>query len=335
MKLGPHLLALVSGVAMSACGARQVETGLPSDTSGSDDAGTLGGTTSPGATTATSPGEGTANDESGSSTGDGDDADGSGGTDPSASTDASDEDDSDDCGGFLGCGDQPPVVEMCDFWAQDCPAGSKCIPVSTVPGSGAWNTDVCVPIDDAPVGLFEPCTFREDPFDDNCEATARCVDIDAATGVGVCKEMCVGPENMATCPRSGLTCRKLASGTLKICDGTCTPLLAGGCPTGQDCVAAFAGTEISGFVCLPPGTAQPGGGGDECACANCCQAGHFCVTPEDYGAGCSFDLCCTEYCDINDTSFTCAQPDQTCVALFDPTTPQIGNVGACLAPASP
>ena len=44
------------------------------------------------------------------------------------------------------------------------------------------------------------------------------------------------------------------------------------------------------------------------------------------------DLCCTEHCDITDAAFTCAGPDQQCVALFEPTDPYYANVGACMVP---
>ncbi len=80
----------------------------------------------------------------------------------------------------------------------------------------------------------------------------------------------------------------------------------------------------------PP--AIEGTAGEECSCVNCCAAGHMCVPAAEYGPGCAFDLCCTEYCDVDDTSFVCQGADQVCVPLFDPSTPELGHVGRCVLP---
>ena len=124
-----------------------------------------------------------------------------------------------------------------------------------------------------------------------------------------------------------MSCRKLNQGVLNICLTSCNPLLTGECPMGQTCVAAFEGQELDGFICFPP--AAEGVSGDECSCANCCAQGHMCVSAAEYGPGCQFDLCCTEYCDT-EGSDACSGSGQSCVALFDPSTPEVGNVGQCV-----
>lgn len=242
-----------------------------------------------------------------------------------------DDDDGDDCGGFLGCEDVTPL-EMCDFWAQSCPPSEKCTALASTPGSGTWDANVCVPFGTDGVGQF--CTLADGPpGTDTCDAVSLCYDIDPQTGVGVCIGLCQGPEAMPTCPSGAgphAQCKQTSSGVLNICLGSCNPLLPGECGTGQNCVAAFEGQDLSGFICFPP--AAEGLSGEECDCANCCAAHHMCVTAADYGPDCAFDLCCTQYCDSEDATFVCDGTDQVCVALFDPNTPEFGNVGRCVVP---
>lgn len=111
-----------------------------------------------------------------------------------------------------------------------------------------------------------------------------------------------------------------------MCFPDCNPILAGECRAGQNCVAAYEGEQLGGFICFPPAAEGT------CTCAYCCAAHHMCVAAEDHGPGCAFDACCTEYCDVDDISFVCQGADQVCVPLFDPATPEIGNVGRCVVP---
>lgn len=238
----------------------------------------------------------------------------------------------DDCGSFLGCEDVNPLPHQCDFWAQDCPDGEKCIPIASTPGSATWDAHVCVPAGTGEIG--EPCTVADGTQGtDTCNQVSQCYDIDPETGLGWCIGFCLGPEAAPTCPvESGLEtrCRQSGQGFINLCIASCNPLLAGECPTGQNCVAVYEGLEPGGFICFPP--VAEGTSGDECSCANCCAEHHMCVTVEDYGPGCAYDLCCTEYCDVNDTSFACQGADQVCVPLFDPSTPEVGNIGRCVVP---
>ena len=123
---------------------------------------------------------------------------------------------------------------------------------------------------------------------------------------------------------------QLNGGVLNLCLPGCSPLVAGSCPVGETCVAAYEGDTLGGFICFPP--AAEGITGESCECANCCAEGNLCTDAATYGPDCAYDLCCTEYCDINDGGFTCAGGGQQCIALFDPNDPNYANVGACQIP---
>ena len=105
--------------------------------------------------------------------------------------------------------------------------------------------------------------------------------------------------------------------------------LRASCPPVRPASRPWAGDTLDGFICFPP--AAEGITGESCECANCCADAHMCIDAASYGPGCAYDLCCTEYCDITDLAFTCAGPDQQCVALFEPTN-YYANVGACMMP---
>jgi len=245
--------------------------------------------------------------------------------------DAGGEDHGDGCG-FLGCEDVP-LVEQCDFWAQDCPLGEKCTAVASMPGFGAWDANLCVRAGSAGVG--EPCTRVADapPGTDTCDELSMCWDIDGGTGIGRCIGFCQAPEEAPTCPGAVgefPRCMKFLGGVLNVCMPPCNPLDSGECPTGQHCVASFDGYETHGFMCFPPSSENASG--EECTCVNCCAEHHMCVTAAEYGPGCAFDSCCTPYCDLDDPSPPCDGGGQTCVALFPPDMPFVGEVGRCAVP---
>lgn len=237
------------------------------------------------------------------------------------------------CGGFVSDCDVPPGDDgTCDFWAQDCPSGEKCTPIASTPGSGAWDAHTCVPAGSHGVG--EPCTLEDGSQGaDTCDEVSFCYDIDPETTIGTCVGLCQGPESSPTCPAgSGVPgeCKKLGGGILNLCLTPCNPLLSGECPTGEACIAAYEGDEPSAPSCQP--LDAEGTVGESCDCANCCAQGHECVSAADYGSSCASDRCCTEYCDVSETAFVCAGAGQQCVPLFDPKTPELGNVGRCVLP---
>ena len=153
---------------------------------------------------------------------------------------------------------------------------------------------------------------------------------DEETGEGTCVEFCKGTAESNNCPVSGNECSQLNGGVLNLCLPGCSPLVAGSCPVGETCVAAYEGDTLGGFICFPP--AAEGITGESCECANCCAEGNLCTDAATYGPDCAYDLCCTEYCDINDGGFTCAGGGQQCIALFDPNDPLYADVGACQIP---
>ena len=165
----------------------------------------------------------------------------------------------------------------------------------------------------------------------DCAGTRlRCGGVDADTGIGTCVEMCTGTPDDPACPVSGQTCRQLFSGVLNVCLPDCNPLLPGACAPGLACVPEVADDGVAGFVCLD----DYGGplSGEACSWHGSCGAGHTCIDAASFGPGCESNDCCTEFCDLTDAAFTCAGPDQQCVALFDPADPLYANVGACMVP---
>ncbi|MGB1698914.1 MAG: hypothetical protein ACPHRO_03095 [Nannocystaceae bacterium] len=238
-----------------------------------------------------------------------------------------------DCDSFLGCMDVACLISTCDWWAQDCGAGQKCSAIVSTPGSGSWDANVCMSVGCEPPGA--PCMKVDDPAPcsnptDTCDATSICMSVDADTGIGTCVEMCTGSPEDPACPQTGLQCAQLNGGVLNLCVPGCDPLLPGSCPDGEACSPAYQGDSISSFICLP--AAAEGISGESCECANCCADGHTCTSAASYGPNCADDLCCTEYCDLNDAAFTCAGQDQQCIALFDASDPNYADVGACQIP---
>ena len=288
--------------------------------------------------TATGEADGAGTNEAGSTTGLASDATST----MSGSTSGADEDDGrtsteggdsvDPCpGGFVACVDQPPPLEQCDFWAQDCPDGEKCVPFLSSPASGVWDAHVCVPMVREPVRSGEPCEYV--PIEghtvsaiDTCDGISICLDL--FSEALECTEMCTGTPSMPGCATDWKLCRLNGDGILNLCTGGCDPRLPGECPTGLSCVAQFSNQERRGFACLPPGTSIPGGNGDSCECANCCAPGHECAPASVVGPDCTGASCCTPYCDLAEPGSECAS-GQRCVALFPPDHPVHADVGRC------
>ncbi len=267
-------------------------------------------------------------------------------TDADTSTDDGASDDgADGCSDGWGCYPDMMVFPMCNPLDQDCPDGEKCAPVVLDPVSGAWDANVCVPEGDQPIGA--PCTFVEGGVNgqDTCAGPGYCWAPDPDTGIGQCVEQCSGDPGALGCPISGLECYERGSSVLFLCLPTCDPL-ADPCWEGTICIAFYGGdAEVpEGFFCGGPGTLMPGGPGDPCGCANCCQTGTLCEDPNSVGLDNCPDVdpatqfCCTALCDINlpDPDLPCAEAGlvgTVCVALTPPGTPEpLGKVGKCVLP---
>jgi hypothetical protein len=245
---------------------------------------------------------------------------------------------------FIGPSPDMPMLPLCNPWTQDCPDGEKCAPVRLDPTSGAWDGNVCVPEGDQPIGA--PCTFVEDGVNgqDTCVGPGWCWAPDPDTGIGQCIELCNGPPNGLGCPITMGKCFVTSSGILDLCLPACDPLVDP-CWDGALCVPDYrGGYEPVGFVCTHRGTTNPGGPGDPCGCANCCQNGALCEDPNKVGLGnCpevdpASQACCTALCDIDqpDPDLACAEAGlvgTVCVAFYPPGTPEpLGKLGKCVLP---
>ena len=315
--LTPALLAALLSLAAPGCTAR---TNLPAGDANSET--DNGDTDAPGTTTAGSTGTDPADTTDTTDT-----------ADPDASTDDAAEEDTtgedDPCDSFLGCMDLPcQLPEMCDFWAQDCDEeDQKCTAIIGTPGIDAYDANLCVASGALPPGAS--CTPIDELGTDTCDAQSLCMFVDPDTGEGTCVEFCTGTPDDPACPISGLPCRKLFGGVLNVCLPDCNPLLPGACAPGLACAPEVTTDGVAGFVCL-----DDNGGplsGESCSWG-ACAAGHMCIDAASFGPGCDGNDCCTEFCDLTDAAFTCAGPDQQCVALFDPADPLYANVGACMVP---
>ena len=224
----------------------------------------------------------------------------------------------------------------CDVWAQDCPAGQKCMPWAN-DGGTSWNATKCVPIDPDPAAPGEPCLAVENGLSglDDCDLASMCWSVDPVTLEGVCLPLCVGSEVEPHCEDPQSECIVSASGVLNLCHPTCDPVL-------QDC-------ELEGLpddACVPVHdafacifVAAPGAGyGTPCASTNDCEVGLFCANAAAVPGCSSSQGCCSEFCDATDpdASASCAgaSQGQVCIPWFDEdeAPPFLAHVGACALP---
>jgi hypothetical protein len=234
---------------------------------------------------------------------------------------------------FVGCdsdsdSDSDTAV-LCDLFVQDCPDGQKCAPVITDGGS-AWNEARCVPVNgDGQPG--DDCVAESvvDGLDD-CAKGAMCWDVDDQ-GNGTCFEQCSGSARAPFCANMGL-CTISGDGVLNLCLPTCSPLLQD-CKVGDACYPV-----IDHFTCAPDSSGDAGQVNDPCEFVNVCDPGLMCADAGFVGAGCPEGAtgCCTPFCDLSKPA-ACPNPDQQCVAFFDPMNiPPVpadaANIGVCGLP---
>jgi len=235
--------------------------------------------------------------------------------------------------GESGClGDEPCDGSQfgCDLLGDDCPVDQKCMVQTGGPG---WTPGfpTCVPPGSGTPG--DTCTVSfNNPNTDDCDEKSYC----DPWGGDACLPACEGSERNPSCPAGSspdAICYWSGSQTSynPVCKVPCDPLLATACPQGQACVALSSSVDDAagfvGFVCIS--LASAGGPGDECTCANCCDAGLSCVPSAEYGPGCEADLCCTELCDATADPAACPE-NQRCLAMFPWSHPQ-RRAGHCVA----
>ena len=221
------------------------------------------------------------------------------------------------------------LIEDCDVFAQDCPAGLKCMPWANDGGS-SWNGTRCSPIADDPGAPGESCTVEGSGVSgiDSCRLGAMCWDVSPETEEGVCIELCTGDPSTPVCDDPGSWCQITSQGAILPCIPRCDPI-AQDCPERQGCYAAY-----QDWGCLPDASRGLGAYGDPCEYPNACDPGLLCLaaaaTPDCTGAA----GCCAEVCDLEAPSCTGAPDGVVCRPWYEPGTapPGLENVGACALP---
>jgi hypothetical protein len=211
------------------------------------------------------------------------------------------------CGAFICEGDLPPG--QCDVWAQQCPEGEKCVPVTT-DGEGTYGTARCVPVNGTDVA-GDACT-AESVADglDSCAKGHICLGVDK-DGNGTCIAQCAGTPNAPICAKNS-ACVDSGNGFINLCLPDCDPLL-------QDCADGFACYPLNDrFACALDASGDTGKANDLCEFITVCAPGLLCAGPEFVGAGCPPGSmgCCTPFCKFPDGA--CPNPDQQCVQWYDP-----------------
>jgi hypothetical protein len=226
----------------------------------------------------------------------------------------------------------PPdlVPDGCDLFAQDCPAGFKCMPYSN-DGGAVWNDLRCTPIARDPQVAGASCT-AEDPLSgvDDCELGSMCWDVDLDTHVGFCIDFCRGSEADPSCDGACESCHVYNSAPLALCVPDCDPIA-------QDCAEGQACYPIDDrFACSPDAAGSAGGIGEPCEFLNDCRGGSFCAGAERV-PGCEGTGCCTPYCDVDLADVCDAMIAGTvCMPWYEPGRGPdgcaTGTLGACALP---
>lgn len=229
------------------------------------------------------------------------------------------EDDSaDTCAGFYGgCPvDGGPSIYECDLFEQDCPMGEQCMPWAN-DGGNYWNASRCVPIDESPAQLGDPCVVEGQYASglDSCDLGLMCFNIDLDTNEGTCVELCGGTAEDPTCS-SGVACSSLYPDSPRLCLEPCDPL-APDCPPNSGCYFVDGRFSCAGTNAQQ----QPGEGCDD---SYNCVGGAVCVEARVFGGDCSFTSCCVSYCDPDAPD---CPPELECV-LFE----EAPDVGVCVVP---
>lgn len=244
-----------------------------------------------------------------------------------SSSSSSSNDDAD----FIVEPDNAGVAAECDIWAQDCPAGEKCMPWSDG-GDDVWNATRCSPVEPSPAQPGDPCTVVDSGTSglDNCELGAMCWAVDPDTLEGTCAEVCSGSATAPICADPEYACILANGGVLNVCLPLCDPLLQA-CAEGQACYPS-----MGGFVCGPDVSHELGAFGEACAFVNGCDPGHVCIAAE-FVPGCRGGSCCSAYCDLDDPDASASCPGsadgQTCEPYFTgEPPPSYASVGVCAVP---
>jgi len=153
--------------------------------------------------------------------------------------------------------------DACDPLVQDCAAGQKC-GFNESDAFEWWSlAAACMPVVGSQT-VGEPCSYAGGFYvgADDCDAGSWCNNVDYATMIGECVELCTCGEACAT---EGSFCQQ--SGLPPYCGYTCNPLLGDdACKEGWHCqpeIGSVTEWAIGPFTCKPdysiPGEVGPGG----------------------------------------------------------------------------
>ena len=246
----------------------------------------------------------------------------------STSTSNADETTAEPFGGFVDDDlDAGSSWAECDIFAQDCPAGLKCMPYAADGGS-AWNALGCFPIAEDPAQPGEPCTVDGNGASgiDTCALGSMCWDVDPRTNEGWCVAFCVGDYDDPYCEEPHYGCSIVSDGIPVLCLPTCHPL-QDDCAGGQGCYPV-----LEGFQCVPDASEEMGAVGDPCEYINVCDPTTFCADAKAVPECAGPIGCCSSFCTVGDDS-PCL-PGQTCQPWYEPSEVPIGydGLGGCALP---
>ncbi len=255
-------------------------------------------------------------------------------TDPAVSSSLADDTNASTGSAFITDPDLGDGSE-CDYLAQDCAAGFKCMPWAN-DGGGAWNAAKCVPIVEYPAEVDEPCQVvgAGNSGVDDCDIGLICWDVVPQTGMGRCAPLCLGSWIEHHCIDPGRVCWVSADATIAVCIVFCDTLDPD-CAPGESCQISYRAE----WECAPDGSGDMGALGDPCDDVDECDPGLVCASAEAVphdetcvdAAG-----CCTEVCDLTDPA-----GDLQCTAAADGATCQpyggeppfgLEHVGMCVLP---
>ncbi len=214
----------------------------------------------------------------------------------------------------------------CDFYAQDCPEGQKCMPWAHDGGS-TWNATKCVEIM-GDQGPGEVCKAEGGGLsgEDDCIEGAMCWDVNAEN-VGICAWLCMGAVDAPTC-MEGFSCAVFSEGVVNICYPACDALLQD-CPGGDLCLPID-----DTFVCVLDASGDEGQAFDPCEFANACDPGLVCA-----GSASASECdpmatgCCVPMCSISGMT-VCPGVGQECTSLYEEgmAPPAYADIGYCTLP---
>lgn len=228
--------------------------------------------------------------------------------------------------------DAPVQCDPLDFFS--CGRQHKCAPAILEVGGTWFDTAICVEImGDHKEG--EGCHSLDHKGGlDTCGAGLLCWDPDPVTLVGMCVEMCEGPDAWAGggCSENKL-CNSDKEGIVNLCLATCTPL-DDDCPVGCMCQQSSA---YSAFWCARMwGELELG---DSCSWAGECGSGMACADASV--SNCNEETtasCCVAFCDVT-AEEPCAGSGEVCTLVFEENMidldPLAVGVGHCRVDGAP